>query len=138
MELVKIMYRFADGHVEELEVEPEVAETLKELDRQEYNNTQKESRRHVLFSGMEYEGENLIDPRLNTELTAISRIDTRRLRVALQQLKPQQQALIYTLYLSSNPLSQAEYAAVLGVREESVKQNAWRARLALKKILEKL
>ena len=46
MELVKITYRFADGHVEELEVEPEVADALKELDRQEYNNTQKESRRH--------------------------------------------------------------------------------------------
>ena len=49
MELVKITYRFADGHVEELEVEQEVAETLKELDRQEYNNNQKESRRHVTF-----------------------------------------------------------------------------------------
>ncbi len=138
MELVKIMYRFADGHVEELEVEQEVAETLKELDRQEYNNTQKERRRHVLISCMEYEGELLVDPHLNTEQVAIGRIDTRRLRLALQQLKPQQQALIYALYLSSNPLSQAEYAAVLGVREESVKQNAWRARLALKKILEKL
>ena len=34
MELVKIMYRFADGHVEELKVEPEVADALKELDRQ--------------------------------------------------------------------------------------------------------
>jgi RNA polymerase sigma-70 factor (ECF subfamily) len=138
MELVEITYRFADGHVEELEVEQEVAETLKELDRQEYNNTQKECRRHVLFSGMEYEGDNLVDPRLNTEQAAIGRIDTRKLRLALQQLRPQQQALIYALYLSTKPLSQAEYAAVLGVREDSVKQNAWRARLALKKILEKL
>ena len=138
MELVKIAYRFADGHVEEMEVEQEVAETLKELDRQEYNNAQKESRRHVLFSSMAYEGDNLVDPRLNTEQAAIGRIDTRKLRLALQQLRPQQQALIYTLYLSTKPLSQADYAAVLGVREESVKQNAWRARLALKKILEKL
>ena len=55
MELVKITYRFADGHVEELEVEQDVADSLKELDRQEYNNTQKERRRHVLLSGMEYE-----------------------------------------------------------------------------------
>ena len=49
MELVKIMYRFADGHVEELEVEPEVAEALKELDRQEYNDNHRETRRHVTF-----------------------------------------------------------------------------------------
>ncbi len=138
MELVNIKYRFADGHIEELEVEQEIAEALNELDRKEYNNTQKECRRHVLFSGMEYEGDNLVDPRLNTEQAAIGRIDTRKIRLALQQLRPQQQALIYALYLSTKPLSQAEYAAVLGVREDSVKQNAWRARLALKKILEKL
>ncbi|MCE5189119.1 MAG: hypothetical protein LLF75_08065 [Eubacteriales bacterium] len=56
MKLVKIAYRFADGHVEEMEVEPEIAEALRELDRQEYNNTQKESRRHVFLGGMEYEG----------------------------------------------------------------------------------
>lgn len=49
MEQVKIAYQFADGHVEELEVEPEIAEALKELDRKEYNNTQKETRRHVTF-----------------------------------------------------------------------------------------
>jgi RNA polymerase sigma-70 factor (ECF subfamily) len=138
MELVKITYRFADGHVEELEVEKEVAETLKELDRQEYNNTQKESRRHVLRGALEFECENLADPRMDTEEAAIRRIDARKLRFALQQLKPQQQAMIFALYLSQKPLSQAEYAVVLGVREESVKQNAWRARLALKKILEKL
>ncbi len=138
MGLVKITYRFADGHAEELEVENEVAITLKELDRQEYNNTQKESRRHVLLGTLESESANLADPRIDTEQAAIRRIDSRKLRLALQQLKPQQQALIYKLYLSQKPLSQAEYAAVLGVREESVKQNAWRSRLALKKILEKL
>jgi len=138
MELVKITYRFADGHEEELEVEKEVAETLKELDRQEYNNTQKESRRHVFRGALEFECENLADPRMDTEEAAIRRIDARKLWLALQQLKPQQQAMIFALYLSQKPLSQAEYAVVLGVREESVKQNAWRARLALKKILEKL
>ena len=138
MELVKITYRFADGHEEELEVEKEVAETLKELDRQEYNNTQKESRRHVFRGALEFECENLADPRMDTEEAAIRRIDARKLWLALQQLKPQQQAMIFALYLSQKPLSQAEYAVVLGVREENVKQNAWRARLALKKILEKL
>jgi DNA-directed RNA polymerase specialized sigma24 family protein len=53
-------------------------------------------------------------------------------------LKPKQRDLIHALYLSDKPLSQAEYAAKLGIAEESVKQNAWRARNSLKKILKKV
>ena len=138
MELVKIMYRFADGHVEELKVEPEVADALKELDRQEYNNTQKETRRHVLFSGMEYEGENLVDLCMDTERIAISKIAAAKFWTAFRKLKQQQQKLLYALYLSDRPISHAEYAKRNGLREESVWQNAWRAKNSLKKLLEKL
>ena len=138
MELVKITYRFADGHVEELEVEQDVADALKELDRQEYNNTQKESRRHVLLSGMEYEGENLVDLCMDTERIAISKIGAAKFWTAFRKLKPQQQKLLYALYLSDRPISHTEYAKRNGLREESVWQNAWRAKNSLKKLLEKL
>lgn len=109
MELVKITYRFADGHVEELEMEQEVAETLKELDRQEYNNTQKESRRHVLLGGMEYEGENLVDLRMDTERIAIGEIGAAKFWTAFRKLKPRQQELLFSLYLSDRSISPAEY-----------------------------
>ena len=109
MELVKITYRFADGHVEELEVEQDVADALKELDRQEYNNTQKERRRHVLLSGMEYEGENLVDLRMDTERIVIGKIGAAKFRAAFRKLKPRQQELLFSLYLSDRPISQAEY-----------------------------
>jgi len=138
MELVKITYRFADGHVEELEVEQEVAETLKELDRQEYNNTQKESRRHVFLGGMGYEGENLVDLCMDTEQIAIGKIGAAKFWAAFRKLKPQQQKLLYALYLSNRPISHAEYAKRNGLREESVWQNVWRAKNSLKKLLEKL
>ena len=138
MELVKIMYRFADGHVEELKVEPEVADALKELDRQEYNNTQKESRRHVFLSSMAYAGETLTDLGLDTEQTAIGKIGADKFWMVFRKLKPQQQKLLYALYLSDQPVSHAEYAKRNGLREESVWQNAWRARNSLKKLLEKL
>ena len=91
MELVKITYRFADGHAEELEVEQEIAETLRELDRQEYNNTQKERRRHVLLGGMEYEGGTLIDLGLDTEQIVIGKIGAEKFWAAFRRLKPQQQ-----------------------------------------------
>ena len=87
MELVKIAYRFADGHVEELEVELEIADALKELERQEYNNTQKETRRHVLFSGMEYEGENLVDLGMDTDQIAIGKIGDKSSLVDYLQAK---------------------------------------------------
>ena len=138
MELVKITYRFADGHVEELEVEQEVAETLKELDRQEYNNTQKESRRHVFLGGMGSEGENLVDLCMDTEQIAIGKIGAAKFWAAFRKLKPQQQKLLYALYLSNRPISHAEYAKRNGLREESVWQNVWRAKNSLKKLLEKL
>ena len=138
MELVKITYRFADGHVEELEVEQEIAETLRELDRQEYNNTQKESRRHVFLGGMGYEGENLVDLCMDTEQIAIGKIGAAKFWAAFRRLKPQQQKLLYALYLSDQPISHAEYAKSNSLREESVWQSAWRAKNSLKKLLEKL
>ena len=138
MELVKITYRFADGHVEELEVEQDVADALKELDRQEYNNTQKERRRHVLLSGMEYEGENLVDLRMDTERIVIGKIGAAKFRAAFRKLKPRQQELLFSLYLSDRPISKAEYARRHGLREESVWQNVWGAKNSLRKLLEKL
>ena len=138
MELAKIAYRFADGHVEEVEVEPEVADALKELDRQEYNNTQKESRRHVLLSGMEYEGESLIDLGLDTEQIVIGKIGAAKFWAAFRKLKSRHQELLFSLYLSDRPISPAEYAKRHGLREESVWQNVWRAKNSLKKLLEKL
>ena len=109
MELVKITYRFADGHVEELEVEQDVADSLKELDRQEYNNTQKERRRHVLLSGMEYEDGTLIDLGLDTEQIVIGKMCATKFWVAFRNLKPRQQELLFSLYLSDWPISTAEY-----------------------------
>jgi len=138
MERIKIAYRFADGHVEEIEVEQEVAKALKELDRQEYNNTKKETRRHTLLSAMEYESQCFADQGLNTEWLAIGKIGAEKFWTAFRRLKPKQQELLYALYLSDRPISQAEYAVRLGIHEKSVKQNAWRARKDLKDFLKKL
>ena len=134
----RITYQFADGHVEQIEVESEVAEALKELDRQEYNNTQKETRRHTLISVMEHEGQAFVDQGLNTEWLAIGKIGAEKFWAAFRCLKPKQQDLLYALYLSDRPISQAKYAARHGICEQSVWQNAWRAKNSLKKLLEKL
>ena len=138
MELVKITYRFADGHMEELEVEPEVANAIKELESDEYRNNRRETRRHESLSAMDFEGELFIDPRSDLELSAIQRMDQERFGRAFRMLSTQQQELLYALYFKSPPFSQAEYAMKHGIREASVKQSAWRSRCLLKKILDEL
>ena len=138
MELVKITYCFADGHIEKLEVEPAVADAISELDCYEERNNRRESQRHKSMSALDFEGELFIDPESDVELDAIRRMDQERFARAFLMLSSQQQALLYALYLKPPSLSQAEYATKHGVRETSVKQSAWRYRCWLKKYHEEL
>ena len=113
MELVKIMYRFADGHVEELEVEQEIAETLRELDRQEYNNTRRETRRHTSLSAVEYEDERFAARDVDVLEKALCRIDAEALRRALPMLTPAQQDLVRRVFfLGERPSDIAEAEVV--------------------------
>lgn len=54
---MKITYEFVTGEVSEVEVDEHLGGMLLDLDRQQYNNDQKETRRHVSLDGMHYEGE---------------------------------------------------------------------------------
>ena len=134
MELVKITYRFADGHVEELEVEPEVAETLKELDRQEYNNNQKESRRHVTFDASEELAWLAVeDQRLARLLGGVT--DEQMLYDAIGELNPKQQELIFSVFFKN--ISISEIARRSGVSQPAISQRVQTAINKLKKLLPK-
>ena len=134
MERIKIAYRFADGHVEEVEVEPEVAEALKELDRQEYNNTQKETRRHVTFDSSD-EGEWLAVNDLNFAALINGPTEEERLHMALSMLKPRQRELIEAVYYRHITIS--EYAAQEGVSQPAITQRLQTAIKNLKEFLSK-
>ena len=133
---MKIKYQFINESIE-IEVSDEWGELLIEFDRQDHNNDRREIRRHTTLDNGYGDGEWLafdqeLDELLSRKETAI------HVRAAVDQLKPKQRDLICALYLAGKALSQAEYAALLGITEYSVKQNAWRARTALKRILEKM
>ena len=133
MELVKIMYRFADGHVEELKVEPEVADALKELDRQEYNNTQKETRRHTSLSAVEYEDERFTARDVDVLEKALCRIDAEALRRALPMLMPKQQDLVRRVFfLGERP---SDIAEAEGVDKSAIAHRLERIFRQLKKSL---
>ena len=133
MELVKIMYRFADGHVEELEVAQEVAETLKELDRREYNNNHRETRRHVTFDCTEEKSWLAVDDQ------RLSRLfddppDEIRLRLAINQLEQHHRDLIIAIFYRGIKI--VEYARLSGVSQSAISQQLSNAIKKLKKLLE--
>ena len=133
MELVKIMYRFADGHVEELKVEKEVAETLRELDRQEYNNNHRETRRHVTFDCTEEKSWLAVDDqRLSRLLDGPP--DEIRLRVAINQLEKHHRDLIIAIFYRGIKI--VEYAKLTGVSQSAISQQLGIAIKKIKKLLE--
>jgi len=133
MELVKIMYRFADGHVEELEVEQEVAETLKELERQEYNSNHRETRRHSALDALEYEGKYFIDQNYSVEGLVLWKQDVRDLLNAIHSLDAKQQELITAVFYQKRTVSQI--ARESGVSQAAISQRLQTAIKNLKKLL---
>ena len=76
---MKITYEFVTGEVSEVEVDERLGGMLLDLDRQQENNDQKETRRHFSLDSMDYEG----------ELFA-SAEDMARLYSAMEALSPSQ------------------------------------------------
>jgi len=133
MELVKITYLFADGHMEELEVELEIAETLKELDRQEYNNNHRETRRHVTFDCTEEKSWLAVDDQRLSRLFDDSP-DEIRLRLAINQLEQHHRDLIIAIFYRGIKI--VEYARLSGVSQSAISQQLTNAIKKLKKLLE--
>ncbi len=133
MELVKIAYRFADGHVEELEVELEIADALKELERQEYNNTQKETRRHTSLSAVEYEDERFAARNTDVLEKTLHRMDAEALRRALAMLTLAQQNLVRRVFfLGERP---SDIAKAEGIDKSAITHRLERIYRQLKKTL---
>jgi RNA polymerase sigma-70 factor (ECF subfamily) len=133
MELVKITYHFVDGHVEELEVELEIAETLKELDRQEYNNNHRETRRHVTFDCTEEKSWLAVDDQRLSRLFDSSPEEI-RLRMAINQLEQHHRDLIIAIFYRGIKI--VEYARLSGVSQSAISQQLSNAIKKLKKLLE--
>ena len=133
MELVKITYRFADGHVEELEVEQDVADSLKELDRQEYNNNHRETRRHVTFDCTEEKSWLAVDDQRLSRLFD-SPPEEIRLRMAINQLERHHRDLVVAIFFRGMKIG--EYARLSGVSQSAISQQLNLAIKKLKKLLE--
>ena len=125
---MKITYEFVTGEISEVEVDERLGGMLLDLDRQQENNDQKETRRHVSLDGMDYEGE-LFASAEDTEEAVEHREDMARLYSAMEALSPSQRELVEKVYFEERT-----FASI--AREEGVGESAIRDRM--KRIYKKL
>ena len=129
---MKITYEFVTGEISGVEVDERLGGMLLDLDRQQENNDQKETRRHVSLDGMDYEGE-LFASAEDTEGEAVRREDMARLYSAMEALSPSQRELVEKVYFEERKIT--DIAREEGVTKQSVHERVERALKKLKKIL---
>ena len=127
---MKITYEFVTGEVSGVEVDEHLGGMLLDLDRQQDNNDQKETRRHVSLDSMDYEGE-LFASAEDTEREAVRREDMARLYSAMEVLSPSQRELVEKVYFEERKIT--DIAREEGVTKQSVHERVERALKKLKK-----
>ena len=130
---MKITYEFVTGEVSEVEVDERLGGMLLDLDRQQENNDQKETRRHFSLNGMDYEGELFVSAE-DTERTVEHREDMARLYSAMEALSPSQRELVEKVYFEERKIT--DIAAEEGVDKSAISHRLERIHKKLKKVLD--
>ncbi len=129
---MKIQYKFATETIS-IDVPDDWGEILIDLDRQEYNNDHKETRRHYSLEGKVYEGMDYAVEDSGLEALFAGPTDEERLRTAIQKLDLDQQAMIRAIYFEG--VSVNDYAARMGVTQSAISHRLQTVRKKLKKLL---
>ena len=129
---MKISYGFVTGEVSEVEVDESLGGILLDLDRQQENSDQKETRRHFSLNSMDYEGE-LFASAEDTERAVEHREDMARLYSAMEILSPSQRELVKKVYFEERTF--ASIAHEEGVGESAIRDRMKRIHKKLEKNL---
>lgn len=136
---MKITYKFLEGQAIKVDVEAEYGDVVVELNRKEYNNNRKETRRRYLTkkdkdTGKPIDLEDVVmDKSVNVEADAFKRLDNEKLSKAIKQLLPQQRELIHKVFIKG--LSLKEIAAEKGVTYQALQNQLNKIYKKLKKLL---
>ena len=129
---MEVTYSFVNGENVIVSVGEELGKTIMQLDRDLYNNNHKETRRHQSLNEMLDKADTFVDKNVNIENDFLRRSDVDKLYNAISKLKPSEQDLLHKLYLSKNPMTQAEYAKTLGITENAVRKRIAKIKRILK------
>lgn len=127
-------YHFSNGETISIDVSDDWGEILIDLDRLEYNNDHKETRRHYSLEGKVYEGKDYAVEDPGLEALFAGPTNEERLRDAIQKLAPDQQAMIRAIYFDG--VSVNDYAARMGVTQSAISHRLQTVRKKLKKLLD--
>ena len=129
---MKIQYKFVTETVT-IEVDDRWGELLVDLNRQEYNNDHKETRRHSSMDALAEQGVQFATEQ--DALTALFQEPSRAemLREAVRTLKPTQQRLVQAVYYDG--ISVKDYAAQEGVDPSAITHRLRTIKNKLKKLL---
>lgn len=126
-------YHFSNGETISIDVSDDWGEILIDLDRQEYNNDHKETRRHYSLEGKVYEGMDYAVEDPDLEALFAGPTDEERLRTAIQQLTPDQQEMVQAIYFEN--VSVNDYAARMGVTQSAISHRLQTVKKKMKKLL---
>ena len=128
---MKIKYEFANESVE-IEVEEKWATIVLDLDREEYNDNHRETRRHCSLDAL-----NLDDSLLTSDMDVFEAVadaeGKRNLYQAIEKLSPQQKELIGRIYFQGE--HPADIARELGVSKTAIHNRLQRIFCQLQKNL---
>ena len=121
---MKIEYKFTKGNPVVIEVSEEWGNIIVDLDREEYNNDHKNTRRHCSLD--EYDADhNLLASDEDIPSDFIKKEEYATLRVALESLEPLQKTVIYESFFLGK--SNVEIAREHGVGESAIRRVKMRA-----------
>ena len=129
-----ILYRFSDGHYEEIEVTEEFAAEYAGMEHREYLVNRKETRRHQSLDKSMEHWFDVADPKVNIFEQVERRLRTEQLHKAIAALSPEQQILLRQVYFECIP--QKEIAEREGVSTVAIHNRLERILARLKKSLE--
>lgn len=130
---MKITYNFVNGESVAVEVSEEVASICMELDRTEYNNDHKETRRHTTLDNgigpQDWFASDEYDPLRVLEMEE----ESKRIREAFGMLTEKQKELVEKIFIEGMSIS--AYAKMIGIQQASVSHRIERIRKKLKNFL---
>ena len=128
---MKIRYQFATETVE-VEVSEELGNIIVDLNRQEYNNHHKETRRHCSLDAFNLDNA-LFPSEEDIEAEVVAKDEHNRLYAAIALLEPQQKELVRQVFFEDRKI--VDIAAEEGVSEAAIRNRLKKITQHLKKIL---
>ena len=131
---MKIRYEFANGEISEVEVSEELGRTLAEMTHRAALRDRAETRRHVSLDKLLSLGAQIGDGNPSVEELTEQALAIAALRRAVDQLEPQQRALVQKVFYENRSI--ASIAREEGVNPATVSHRLERIYRKLNKIFE--